>query len=216
MHENINVVIQHLLRMPLNEHNEAIFLFIKETYSMIIQRVMKCSLPLIVISILLTGFNSSAIAQQRLFSNHYQIQHSQHSSFSHTMAQNQIESKLLAQYSNWKNVKYLFGGTTKKGIDCSAFVQTTYQQQFGIHLPRTTLLQRNIGKKISKDQLQAGDLIFFNIKSGVRHIGIYLGNNQFMHSGCSHGVSISNLDNSYWIKRFAEVRRVLATNREVI
>lgn len=186
----------------------------KEIYSMNIQRVMRYSLPLILTSILLAGFNNSAIAQQNLFSAHYPIQSNQQH-FSQAMTQDNIATKLLTQYYNWKNVKYRFGGTTRKGIDCSAFVQTTYQEQFGIHLPRTTLLQRNIGKKVSKNQLQAGDLIFFNIKSGVRHIGIYIGNNQFIHSGSSHGVSISHLDNAYWTKRFSEVRRVL-TNSSAI
>ncbi len=120
-----------------------------------------------------------------------------------------IKSKLLNQYSGWKGVRYRLGGTGKNGIDCSAFVQRTFREQFGLSLPRSTSEQQSVGKSINKSKLRVGDLVLFNSGSTGRHIGIYMGNDNFVHASTSKGVMISNLNDGYWKNRYREARRVL-------
>jgi lipoprotein Spr len=120
-----------------------------------------------------------------------------------------IKSKILEQYADWKGVRYRLGGSTKRGIDCSAFVQTTFREQFGLDLPRSTSEQQDIGKGIQRTKLRPGDLVLFRAGSTGRHVGIYLGNDQFVHASTSNGVMISNLNEDYWNKRYREARRVL-------
>ncbi|QTF08011.1 bifunctional murein DD-endopeptidase/murein LD-carboxypeptidase [Brenneria izadpanahii] len=120
-----------------------------------------------------------------------------------------IKSKLLSQYASWKGVRYRLGGDSKGGIDCSAFVRRTFREQFGMDLPRSTYEQQEVGQKIQRAKLRPGDLVMFRAGSTGRHVGIYLGNNQFVHASTSSGVMISNLDEAYWKKRYHEARRVL-------
>ncbi|AIX51674.1 membrane protein [Pantoea sp. PSNIH1] len=129
------------------------------------------------------------------------------------MVQNvDIKSRIMEQYSDWKGVRYRLGGDTKRGIDCSAFVQRTFRDQFGLELPRSTYEQQDTGKGISRGKLRAGDLVLFRVGSTGRHVGIYLGNDNFVHASTSSGVMISNLNDSYWKTRYREARRVLAKN----
>ncbi|WP_338557182.1 bifunctional murein DD-endopeptidase/murein LD-carboxypeptidase [Erwinia sp. E_sp_B04_7] len=127
------------------------------------------------------------------------------------MVQNvDIKSRLMDQYADWKGVRYRLGGTSKRGIDCSAFVQTTFREQFGLDLPRSTYEQEDTGKSINRGKLRAGDLVLFRAGSTGRHVGIYLGNDNFVHASTSSGVMISNLNDNYWKKRYREARRVLS------
>ncbi|EHD21996.1 MULTISPECIES: bifunctional murein DD-endopeptidase/murein LD-carboxypeptidase [Brenneria] len=121
-----------------------------------------------------------------------------------------IKSKLLNQYASWKGVRYRLGGDSKRGIDCSAFVQRTFRDQFGMDLPRSTSEQQAIGQKVQPAKLRPGDLVLFRAGSTGRHVGIYVGNGQFVHASTSSGVMISNMDDSYWKKRYREARRVLS------
>ncbi|MBD2810385.1 bifunctional murein DD-endopeptidase/murein LD-carboxypeptidase [Xenorhabdus sp. Vera] len=125
------------------------------------------------------------------------------------------KSKLLNQYADWKGVAYRLGGNTKRGIDCSAFVQRTFHDQFGMALPRSTLEQQNIGQTVSRSKLRVGDLVLFKTGIRMRHVGIYLGNNQFVHASTSSGVIVSKLTDAYWSKRYYGARRVLAKNTKV-
>lgn len=126
------------------------------------------------------------------------------------MVQNvDVKSRILNQYANWKGVRYRLGGTSKTGIDCSAFVQTTFREQFGLTLPRSTSEQKETGKGVSRTKLRPGDLVLFRAGSTGRHVGIYLGNDNFVHASTSSGVMISSLNDSYWKNRFREARRVL-------
>lgn len=128
-----------------------------------------------------------------------------------TMVRNlDVKSRLMDQYASWKGVRYRLGGSTRKGIDCSAFVQRTFREQFGLELPRSTSEQQETGKSISRAQLRTGDLVLFRAGSTGRHVGIYLGNNQFVHASTSSGVTISSMDEPYWKKRYNEARRVLS------
>ncbi|PVF11005.1 bifunctional murein DD-endopeptidase/murein LD-carboxypeptidase, partial [Yersinia pestis] len=72
-----------------------------------------------------------------------------------------IKSKILEQYAGWKGVRYRLGGSSKRGIDCSAFVQTTFREQFGMDLPRSTSQQQDLGKKVQRTKLRPGDLVLF-------------------------------------------------------
>ncbi|WAT01695.1 bifunctional murein DD-endopeptidase/murein LD-carboxypeptidase [Rouxiella chamberiensis] len=121
-----------------------------------------------------------------------------------------IKSKIMDQYADWKGVRYRLGGDSKRGIDCSAFVQLTFREQFGLNLPRSTYEQEDTGRKIQRNKLRPGDLVLFGAGSTGRHVGIYLGNDQFVHASTSNGVMISNLTESYWTKRYREGRRVLS------
>jgi NlpC/P60 family/S-layer homology domain len=108
-------------------------------------------------------------------------------------------------------VPYQWGGTTAKGFDCSGFIRHVYQS-IGIDMPRTTADMYRMGKRVDKSDLRVGDLVFFNTSGkGASHAGIYIGNNQFIHSSSSKGVTISSLnDPYYWSKKYIGAKRVLA------
>jgi lipoprotein Spr len=124
---------------------------------------------------------------------------------------NQISNVMLYRFiDEWYGVKYRMGGTTKKGVDCSAFVQHLYQYVFGYDILRTACLQFKESRKIAKDDLKEGDLVFFKVgTSRISHVGVYLRNNFFVHSASSKGVSIANLSNAYWSRYFAGGGRIV-------
>ena len=111
-------------------------------------------------------------------------------------------------FKQWEGAPYQFGGTSKHGVDCSAFVQLAYRDATSVQLPRTTLKQSQIGTKINYELAESGDLVFFKTNRTTRHVGVYLGNRQFMHASTSKGVIISRLDNPYWASKFWHFRRV--------
>ncbi|EKY3231626.1 bifunctional murein DD-endopeptidase/murein LD-carboxypeptidase [Cronobacter malonaticus] len=121
-----------------------------------------------------------------------------------------VKSRIMDQYADWKGVRYRLGGSTKTGIDCSGFVQRTFREQFGLELPRSTYEQQEMGKPVDRARLRSGDLVLFRAGSTGRHVGIYIGNNQFVHASTRSGVMISNMDEPYWKKRYNEARRVLS------
>lgn len=124
----------------------------------------------------------------------------------------QISNVMLYRFiDEWYGVKYRMGGTSKKGIDCSAFVQTLYQYVFGFNLLRTAGMQFGESKYIkSISDLREGDLVFFRINtSRISHVGVYLKNNFFVHSASSKGVSIANLTSEYWNKYYAGGGRIM-------
>ena len=111
-------------------------------------------------------------------------------------------------------VPYKLGGSTLKGIDCSAFVKKIYEV-FNIELPRTTREQFTIGKKVQKNQLEEGDLVFFKERGNRAHVGIYVGDNQFVHaSSYSREVKIDYLDTPYYSQRFLRGVRIKELERE--
>lgn len=112
-------------------------------------------------------------------------------------------------YREWQGTPYRLGGTNKRGIDCSAFTQIAMYDVYRLDLPRTTSQLVNKGKKVSRSNASYGDLVFFKTGSRTRHVGIYIGNNQFMHASTSKGVIISSLSNSYWKSKFWQIRRVI-------
>lgn len=104
---------------------------------------------------------------------------------------------------------YRLGGNDPSGFDCSGLVYYAYKQQ-GIKIPRSTKTQLRYSKTISRSQLKSGDLIFFNISGNtVSHVGIYIGNNKFVHSPSpGKRVHISTLKNPYWLQRFIRAGRI--------
>lgn len=109
---------------------------------------------------------------------------------------------LFSFIDEWWGTRYRYGGTGKSGIDCSAFTGLLMTSVFSIAMPRTAREQYAACQKLKEDEMQEGDLVFFNTRGGVSHVGVYLGDGYFVHSSCSNGVTISNLEDSYYRRRF--------------
>ncbi len=109
---------------------------------------------------------------------------------------------------NWYGTHYRMGGTTKKGIDCSAFSGTLLSSIYTFALPRTAREQYKICERLDKENLMTGDLVFFNTRGGVSHVGVFLANDRFVHASSSKGITISNLNDSYYSKRFISGGRI--------
>lgn len=125
--------------------------------------------------------------------------------------QTTAREKLIMEIIKYLDTPYKYGGSTLNGIDCSAFTQSVYQDALNINLNRTAREQFTQGKVISKDELQFGDLVFFNTRRRVKpgHVGIYIGDGLFAHASSKGGVMISSLDENYYSKRFMGARRVV-------
>lgn len=117
-------------------------------------------------------------------------------------------SNLMDFYNEWKDVKYKFGGNSKKGIDCSAFTQRVLKEKFDVSIPRTTRTQVKVGKVIKKSNLKIGDLVFFKTGKTDRHVGIYMGNGEFMHASIK-GIKFTKLDKPFYKKAYWTSRRVI-------
>lgn len=121
----------------------------------------------------------------------------------------EIKSIRLFEFiDEWYGTQYKLGGMTKQGIDCSAFTQFLFAAVYGISLPRTAREQYKLTRRISRTELKEGDLIFFNTRGGISHVGVYLQNNKFIHAAASGGVMISDLFDTYWVRRFVGVGRL--------
>jgi cell wall-associated NlpC family hydrolase len=121
------------------------------------------------------------------------------------------KTMLLTEAMDMFGTPYRFGGITTKGIDCSAFTRLIYYRVAGIALPRTAREQIEYGKPIKSIQnLQFGDLIFFHTysKRFASHVGIYLQDGLFIHSGTRYGVAVASLSSEYYQKRFIGGRRL--------
>lgn len=121
-----------------------------------------------------------------------------------------LRQNIVATAKKYIGVPYVWGGSTPSGFDCSGYVQYAFKAH-GITLPRTSKQQWTAGTAISKSALQPGDLVFFanTYTTGVSHLGIYIGDGQFIHASSSKGVTISALSNSYWASHYYGARRVI-------
>lgn len=112
-------------------------------------------------------------------------------------------------YKEWKGTRYRYGGTTKKGVDCSGLVVNLYRDKFDLKLPRSSKAMAKKGDKIRRrSNWEIGDLVFFKTGWRVSHVGVYMGNNRFLHTSTKNGVIISEFD-EYWNKTFWKTKRVL-------
>jgi cell wall-associated NlpC family hydrolase len=122
-----------------------------------------------------------------------------------------LREKMLMEIIKYLNTPYKYGGTTKRGIDCSAFTQKVFRNALSVDLNRTAREQFKEGETISSiDDLHFGDLVFFNTRRRVRpgHVGIYIGDHLFAHSSSRYGVTVSTLDHNYYSRRFMGGRRI--------
>ncbi len=123
----------------------------------------------------------------------------------------QINNYSLYKFiDEWYGVNYRIGGSTKAGIDCSAFVQKLYSEVFGVDLFRTAMEQFNNCIRVRNlSEAEEGDLVFFHIHGRrISHVGIYLINDFFVHASRTQGIVISHLNEEYWHKYYAGVGRL--------
>ncbi len=119
-------------------------------------------------------------------------------------------SDVMQHIIDWLGTRYHYGGLSREGIDCSAFVREVYRKSFNVELPRTANMQSGIGDNINRTGLQFGDLVFFHTtgRAYVSHVGIYIGEGLFANSSCSKGVTVSSLESKYWAKRYIFAKRL--------
>jgi cell wall-associated NlpC family hydrolase len=120
-------------------------------------------------------------------------------------------SELALHAMGLLGIRYKFGGTTPEGgLDCSGLVRYIFKEAWDTDLPRTAEEISRVGEHIDKKDLQPGDLVFYNtLRRGFSHVGIYLGDNKFIHSPSAGGhVRIESMDIQYWKKRFNGARRI--------
>ena len=122
----------------------------------------------------------------------------------------QPQRSLVDRAMSWLGVRYRFGGQDEKtGFDCAGLVRRVYRTV--VDLPRTAADQFRQGCVVAREELQPGDLVFFKdtYKRGISHVGIYIGDGEFVHAASSrHAVSIDRLDSPYFDRRFAGGRRI--------
>jgi lipoprotein Spr len=117
--------------------------------------------------------------------------------------------KLFHFVYDWIGTPYRFGGSSRRGIDCSAFTKELYSQVFNMDIERSSRDIFSMVSPVKRDDLKEGDLVFFKIHSRrISHVGIYLGNNRFAHAS-SKGVAISSLDDAYYRRYFYRGGRML-------
>ena len=120
-------------------------------------------------------------------------------------------SELVVNAMSFLGVRYKYGGNdVDEGVDCSGFVRAIYEQTLGMVLPRRAAEQAEATQTISREELKPGDLVFFNtMRSAFSHVGIYIGDNKFIHAPRSGAqVRVEDMRQSYWVKRFNGARRV--------
>ncbi len=121
-------------------------------------------------------------------------------------------SQLVINALSFLGVRYRYGGDhASSGVDCSGLVRRVYQETLGLVLPHNAAQQSREGEKVAENELRPGDLVFFNtLRRAFSHVGIYIGNGQFVHAPRpGERVQIANLDSPYWARRFDGARRLI-------
>jgi hypothetical protein len=136
----------------------------------------------------------------------------------HTLADmtaSSIVQEIILQAMSLIGIPYKWGGNTPEtGLDCSGFIRHVFQQSANVLLPRTARAMSQIGKAIHRDELQPGDLVFFNtLRRQFSHVGIYLGDDRFIHAPATgKTIRVTNMKHHYWTSRYNGARRV---NRDI-
>jgi len=120
------------------------------------------------------------------------------------------KTDLMDKIMDWLGTPYRFGGNSNKAVDCSGWTQRIFIETANIMLPRTAREQVHVGSKITRNNLEFGDLVFFHTYSRrfASHVGIYLGDNLFAHASSRFGVTVSSLESTYYKNRFIGGRRL--------
>ena len=117
--------------------------------------------------------------------------------------------QITSQAQDFVGTPYAWGGTTRRGVDCSGLVYALYSP-YVPDLPRDSYGQFTVGQSVSRADLQPGDLVFFTTyASGASHVGIYLGDGRFVTAGAGRSVTIDQLEASYWAPRYIGARRLI-------
>lgn len=123
----------------------------------------------------------------------------------------EISREITSEALSALGIKYRYGGNSPMtGMDCSGFVKYVFEKAWGKDLPRTASEQYHVGEKIAKTELQPGDMVFFKtIRNRISHVGIYLGNNEFIHAPRrGEKIRVESINENYWDKRFTGARRL--------
>lgn len=124
----------------------------------------------------------------------------------------EITKEITSEALSALGIKYRYGGNNPlSGMDCSGFVKYVFEKAWGKDLPRTASEQFHVGEKVSKKELQPGDMVFFKTtrRHDVSHVGIYLGNNEFIHAPrTGEKIRVESINMNYWEKRFSGARRI--------
>lgn len=123
-----------------------------------------------------------------------------------------VAGKIIAEGRRWIGTPYKYGGQSRKGMDCSGFVQLVYDNAADIKLPRSSRDMAGACKRISRKELRPADLVFFVSSRGgkrINHVAIYVGDGRILHSTTSRGVIESNLNEGYWDEHYYSSGRVI-------
>lgn len=121
-----------------------------------------------------------------------------------------FEKKLKRVVASYLGVRYRYGGTSRRGMDCSGFVWRVFQDLGEKDFPRTSSAHlTKMGKPVFKKNAKPGDLIFFKNRNKIDHVGIYMGNKKFVHASSSQGVTYTSVYSEYYKKRYYCIRRIL-------
>ena len=119
-----------------------------------------------------------------------------------------LARRVVGMSLQYEGVPYMFGGTSPRGFDCSGFTQFVFSRS-GVYLPRAADEQYGVGTPVSLSRLQTGDLVFFSTyEAGPSHVGIYLGDGDFISATSSSGIAITSLYSGYWGDRYIGARRI--------
>ena len=126
----------------------------------------------------------------------------------------EIAHRLKGEFAAWRGTRHRMGGNGPRGFDCSGFSLHLFAATLGLGLPRTTARQAALGWSIDRSRLKPGDLVFFRPPSYPRHVGVYVGNGEFVHASSSKGVTLSRLDSRYWRRHYWMSRRIVISANE--
>lgn len=122
-----------------------------------------------------------------------------------------VASEIIAEARRWIGTPYVHGGKSRRGTDCSGMVMVIYEEKAGVRLPRNSARQQEFCAPVRRADLVPGDLVFFSSSvrgNRISHVGIYTGDDRFIHASSSRGVMVSNLNEKYYASHYHSAGRV--------